>query len=59
VRVRHEVAEARLEERRHVLHGDAAPGEDAREHVGKAVRLRDRKRDPSAAIVAAVEPRPA
>jgi hypothetical protein len=59
VRIRHEVAQLRGKEALHLVHADAAPGENAREHVRHPVRLGDRRRDRRAGIIAAIEPGPA
>ena len=56
VRVRQEVAQLRGKEARHLVHGDAAPGEHPRQDVGHAVALRDRGRNRRRHGVAAVEP---
>ena len=56
MRIGHEVAQARGEEARRLAHADAAPGQHARQHVGKAVRLRDRGPRSRRAGVAAVDP---
>ncbi len=56
MRIGHEVAQARFEEARRRLHGDAAPGEHPRQNVRHAVRLRDRRGDDGTRRVAALVP---
>jgi hypothetical protein len=55
-RIGHEVAQTRREEGGRLLHGHAAPREHPRQHVGHAVRLRDRRGDHRSRGVAALVP---
>ena len=56
MRVRHEIAQARVEEPLDIGHAHAPAGEDAGEYIRKPVRLCDGKRDGALSSVAALDP---
>ena len=56
MRIGHEIAQARVQKALGVVDADAPPGENAGEHVGKAMGLRDGERDRALGGIAALDP---